>query len=125
MNHLRLQWKIAEAQRAESQLRDTSDPLRNIATNVPGAIIRYIVRTDGTDAFLYVSDQSASLWELSPAAAISDPQSIWSMTLSDDLPVVPLGGEISRLVAAGVCEYLPKPFSTHALLTTLARTLHR
>jgi len=88
MNHLRLQWKIADAQRIESRLRDANDQLRTIAANVPGAIIRYAVRADGTDTLLYVSDQSAHLWELSPAAMMADARLLWSTILADDLPAM-------------------------------------
>lgn len=88
INHLRLQWKIADAQRVESQLRDASDQLRAIAANVPGAIIRHAVQADGTDALLYVSDQSTHLWELSPAETMAQTRSISSMILAEDLPAV-------------------------------------
>jgi len=59
---------------------------QDLARNVPGAIFRYMIRADGTDAMEYMSPGCMSIWELSAEVIEGDPGPIWAMVDPEDLP---------------------------------------
>ncbi|MFT4582532.1 MAG: diguanylate cyclase (GGDEF)-like protein/PAS domain S-box-containing protein [Gammaproteobacteria bacterium] len=61
---------------------------RNIIDNIPGAVLRYRIKADGSDDFLYISDAAAELWGISKERALAAVDSIWSLVLIDDMPDV-------------------------------------
>ncbi len=61
---------------------------RKLAANLPGVIYSYVLRPNGTHAFTYLSDNLRELYELEPAAALRDPELIWSCLHPDDLNYV-------------------------------------
>ena len=60
----------------------TDNFFRNIIDNVPGAVMRYRVKADGTDDLLYISDAAAKLWGVSKVTAMKDVQTLWRPVLS-------------------------------------------
>jgi PAS domain-containing protein len=61
---------------------------RNVADNLPGAMFRYILRPDGTDAVLYMSSGCYQLWEVAAAAVEQDASILWKMVDPEDLPAM-------------------------------------
>ena len=61
---------------------------KNIAANVPGAIFRYVLHPDGSDAVLYMSPGCYQLWEVEAEVVKQDAQILWEMIHPDDLPAM-------------------------------------
>ncbi|HIK04417.1 MAG TPA: PAS domain-containing protein [Trichormus sp. M33_DOE_039] len=57
---------------------------RNLATNVPGVIYRYVLHPDGSDEVLYVSPGCQSLWEIDAAEIERNISLIWNLVHPDD-----------------------------------------
>lgn len=60
--------------------------LRHLAANIPGAVFRYLLRPDGTDAVLYMSPGCYGLWEVEASQVEQDATVLWQMIHPDDLP---------------------------------------
>ena len=81
-----VQSELAERRRVEAALRESEARFRNIAANVPGAIIRYLLRPDGSDSVLYMSPGCYRLWEVDAQHAEADGKVMWQMVHPEDLP---------------------------------------
>jgi diguanylate cyclase (GGDEF)-like protein/PAS domain S-box-containing protein len=81
-----VQRELVERQRVEGALRDSEARFQNMASNVPGAIFRYLLRTDGTTSVLYMSPGCIDLWEVENSAVVEDAGVLWAMVHPDDLP---------------------------------------
>ncbi|MEC4850854.1 MAG: EAL domain-containing protein [Jaaginema sp. PMC 1079.18] len=77
-----------QLQTSFAALQASEANFRNVAANVPGAIFRYILYADGTDAVLYMSPGCYQLWELSASAVEQDASLLWAMVDPEDLPVM-------------------------------------
>ncbi len=82
------QRELAERRRTEAALRDSETRFRNLAANIPGAIFRYLLRTDGSDAVLYMSPGCLQIWELEPAVVEGDASPLWQMVYPEDRPAM-------------------------------------
>ncbi len=74
----------AKRQRVEAALRQSEDRFRKMAANVPGAIFRYLLRPDGSDAVLYMSPGCYRLWEVESEAVMQDASILWQMIHPED-----------------------------------------
>ncbi|MCS6813268.1 MAG: EAL domain-containing protein [Cyanobacteria bacterium] len=83
-----LQLELAERQQVETALRESEARFQNMAANVPGVILRYILHPDGTDGVLYMSAGCARLWEVEAQAVVEDASILWGMVHPEDLPIV-------------------------------------
>ncbi len=72
----------------EEALKERETRLRNIAANLPGAIFRYLLRPDNSDAILYMSSGCYALWEVEVEAVLADPTVLWQMIDHEDLPAL-------------------------------------
>ncbi|GAB4142167.1 MAG: EAL domain-containing protein [Cyanobacteria bacterium J069] len=81
-----VQLELAERRRMETALRESEARFQNMAANVPGAIFRYLLRPDGTDGVLYMSQGCARLWEVEAQAVVADASLLWQMVHPEDLP---------------------------------------
>ncbi len=75
---------ISERKQAEEALQDSEKRFRNIAANVPGAILQYVLHPDTSDAVTYVSPGCYDLWEVKAEVVIEDAQILWNMIHPDD-----------------------------------------
>lgn len=57
----------------------------DLARNLPGAMYRYILRTDGKDEIEYMSPGCFDIWESSDAEMIQEPFKFWSCVEESDL----------------------------------------
>ncbi len=75
---------ISDRKQAEQALRDSERRFRNMAANVPGAIFKYVLHPDGTDAVVYMSPGCFDLWEVDAAEVIQDASILWRQVHPDD-----------------------------------------
>lgn len=73
------------ARRELAKLQESFDAL---GAQVPGALFRYILRPDGTDAVTYMNEGCVQLWEVDAAAIGEDAAVLWSMIEPEDLPAM-------------------------------------
>lgn len=66
-------------------LQDSEQRFQNMAINVPGVIVQYVLHPDGSDQVIYMSPGCTELWEVRAVAVVQNPQILWSMVHSDDL----------------------------------------
>lgn len=70
----------------EEALKQSETRFRNIAENLPGAIFRYLLRPDNSDAILYMSPGCHKLWEVEPEVVLADVTVLWKMIDPKDVP---------------------------------------
>jgi len=70
----------------ENRLQDAERRFRDLATNIPGAIFRYVIKADGHDEIEYMSPGCLQIWELDSDAIQGDPTQLWGMIDEADLP---------------------------------------
>ncbi|MFO0879502.1 MAG: PAS domain S-box protein [Gemmataceae bacterium] len=76
---------ISDRKRAEDALRESETRFRQMAENIPGALFRFVLHADGTDAVEYISPRSASIWEVDPARVQADNSVLWQAIHPADL----------------------------------------
>ena len=87
-------------------LRTSEANFRNMAANVPGAILRYILRPDGTDSVLYMSPGCYRLWEIEADAVEQNASILWEMVDPEDLPTLQaLMMKSARTLETWYCEW--------------------
>ena len=59
---------------AEAALARSEARFRAIADNIPGAIFRYVIRSDGQHAVEFMSQGAAAIWEREASAIVADAQ---------------------------------------------------
>lgn len=59
--------------------------LKNITNNIPGVVFRYLLKEDGTDQLLYVSEGAKDLWGFNRDQLMNDNQVVWKQYHPDDL----------------------------------------
>ena len=79
------QQELAERRRVEVALQESETRFQNMAANVPGVILRYVLRPDGTNAVTYISPGGYSLWEIEASQLLTETTVIWEMTHPEDL----------------------------------------
>ncbi|MEC4990649.1 MAG: EAL domain-containing protein [Oscillatoria sp. PMC 1068.18] len=77
-----------QLQASFAALQTSEANFRNVAANVPGAIFRYVLYADGTDAVLYMSPGCYQLWEIPSSVVEQDPSVLWGMIDPADLPTM-------------------------------------
>ncbi len=76
---------ISDRKATELALQKSEQRFRNIAANVPGVILQYVLHPDGTDSIRYVSPGSLRILEVPAEKARSNPQMLWKMVHPEDL----------------------------------------
>lgn len=78
---------LSDRKRAEEELREREERLRNINRLIPGAIYQY--ETDlqiDTSKFTYISPGAEGLFELAQSVLLESPDPVWAMIHPEDLP---------------------------------------
>lgn len=93
--HINLQAALLEAEDSRKQLQAKNQELaeanrrfEDLARNVPGAIFRYVERSDGRSEIKFMSPGCEGIWELPPDRLTEDASPMWDMILSEDLPAM-------------------------------------
>ncbi|BFM41040.1 EAL domain-containing protein [Synechocystis sp. LKSZ1] len=76
---------ISDRKVIEQALQERETRLRNLAANIPGAIFRYILHPDGTDAVLYMSPGCYQLWGVEAIDAEQDVHLLWQRSHPEDI----------------------------------------
>jgi PAS domain S-box-containing protein len=76
---------ISEIKEAQLKLAKSEEMLSDLANNLPGLILSYVVYPDGTDQILFLSDGCRQLWEISKEDALADTNKVWAKVHQDDL----------------------------------------
>ncbi|NJK34402.1 MAG: PAS domain-containing protein [Oscillatoriales cyanobacterium SM2_2_1] len=79
---------ITSIKETQIALQDSETRFRNIATNIPGMILRYVLDPDGSDTLEYVSPGCFGLWGVSSEVALRDIGSLWRLVLPEDVPAM-------------------------------------
>lgn len=66
-------------------LRESEARFRNITENIPGAVFRYLLRADGSDAVIYMSSGCYDLWEVEAQTVETDAKVLWEMIHPEDV----------------------------------------
>ncbi len=76
---------ITERKRAEVKLRENESRFQRISLNTPGIIYQYVLRTDGTHEFVYLSDRVQDIVELPPATIYQNADLVFAMVHVEDM----------------------------------------
>lgn len=79
---------ITDLKEKQQQLKDKETQLRNIANNIDGMIMRYVLHPDGSDANPYVSDGVRDLFELPPEVVLESTEPVWAQFDEDHIDAV-------------------------------------
>jgi PAS domain S-box-containing protein len=79
---------ITTRKRAEAALLQSKARFQRLVANVPGVIYQYIWRSDGSDAFTYISPRCREIFDVEPEAILENSNLVWQMFHPDDLPTV-------------------------------------
>ncbi|WP_186400603.1 bifunctional diguanylate cyclase/phosphodiesterase [Stappia sp. P2PMeth1] len=71
---------------AYADLQASEARFRALTENIPGAIFRYRLRTDGTHQIFDMTPGCIGIWELPAEVINTDPTPIWNMIHPDDVP---------------------------------------
>lgn len=75
---------VTDAKAAELALRQSEQRYQKLADNIPGAIYQFRIAPDGSISYPYVSSGCWDLFQLSPAAVMSDAQCLMELIHPDD-----------------------------------------
>ena len=79
---------ISDRKQAEATIQKNEQRLRNIAANLPGVIIQYVLHADESDAITYVSSGCYDLWELTPEESVVNSKVLWDLIYEEDRPAM-------------------------------------
>jgi len=86
IGHFGIQRDITDRIKMENELRESEERFRNLANNIPGVILRYVLHPDGTDGLHYISPGCFDLWGVSQEEALADVKKLWDRCLPEDIP---------------------------------------
>ncbi|MCU0544114.1 MAG: PAS domain S-box protein [Oscillatoriaceae cyanobacterium Prado104] len=75
---------ISDRKQAELALQQSEARFQKLAANVPGMIYQFLLRTDGSNDFIYVSNGCRELYELQPEEIKKNSEIIWSLVHQED-----------------------------------------
>ncbi len=77
---------ITERREIQEKLQASEARYQRIAANVPGMVYQFVMRTDGSFAFPFVSEFSRELYGLEPQAIVAEPMLLIDIVHPDDRP---------------------------------------
>lgn len=75
---------ITTLKQTEAALRASEAKLQNITANIPGVVLRYLLRADGSDALLYISPGCYDLWEIKAEVLANSIKPLWDQIHPED-----------------------------------------
>ena len=76
---------ITTLKQTEMALQESEAKFRNIVANIPGAVFRYALRTDGSDQVLYMSPGCYDLWEVEADVVEASAKILWEVIHPEDV----------------------------------------
>lgn len=77
-------YDITDRVEAEAALRASEAKFQKLAANVPGMIYQFLLRPDGSNNFIYVSQGCRELYELEPEEILNNSDLMWSAVHPED-----------------------------------------
>ena len=77
---------ITERREIQEKLQASEARYQRIAANVPGMVYQFVIRTDGSFAFPFVSEFSRELYGLEPQDIVAEPMLLIDIIHSEDRP---------------------------------------
>jgi PAS domain S-box-containing protein len=87
---IRVTERTADLVRLNRQLQQEEARCQRLATNVPGVIYQYVLHSDGSDEFTYVSPSCREIYELESEELLQDVRLAWTMIHPDDVEAIRL-----------------------------------
>lgn len=81
---VQLQTEIAERQEAEQELTESESRFQKLSANLPGVIYQFLLSSDGSFSFPYISPASRQLFELEPEDVMQNAAFAKDFIHSDD-----------------------------------------
>ncbi len=81
---VQLQTEITERQEAEEELRESESRFQKLSANLPGVIYQFLLRSDGSFSFPYISPACRQLFELEPEDVLQNAALITDLIHSED-----------------------------------------
>jgi PAS domain S-box-containing protein len=75
---------ITDRKRAEAALKRSEARFQRLASNVPGALYQYVLRTDGNHEFVYMSDRCQAIYEVDADTILQNPNLAFEMVIPED-----------------------------------------
>lgn len=75
---------VTAEREALAAAQNARDHLRAIAAALPGVVLEYLVRPDGSDQFCYVSEPARDYFGIEPQAALENSSAVWVRVHPDD-----------------------------------------
>ena len=66
-------------------LHESETRFRNLAANVPGALFQYLLRPDGTNHIIFMSEGCFELWEVTAEDIVENANHLWDLILREDV----------------------------------------
>ncbi len=79
---------ITDRVKMEKALQESEARFRNIANNIPGIILRYVLHPDGKDQLVYISPGCYSMLGVIQEEALADVNKLWEVVTVED--IIPL-----------------------------------
>jgi PAS domain S-box-containing protein len=79
-----LQTEIAERQEAEQELTESESRFQKLAANLPGVIYQFLLGSDGSFSFPYMSPASRQIFESEPEYVMQNPAFVIDVIHSED-----------------------------------------
>jgi two-component system, NtrC family, sensor kinase len=76
---------ITDRKATEAALQNSQEQFSTITNNAPGAIYRYLMRPDGSDHFLYLSQGGGDIFEVEPQLVMQDSAHAWQRVYAADI----------------------------------------
>lgn len=73
-----------QSKRVERELRASTERFENTACTVPGVLYDYVIDSEGSGRFVYVSPGVSDIFELSADTLLRDPARFWRMLFPED-----------------------------------------
>ncbi|NJM60917.1 MAG: PAS domain S-box protein [Oscillatoriales cyanobacterium RU_3_3] len=75
---------ISDRKQAELALQQSEAKFQKLAANVPGMIYQFLLKPDGSNEFVYVSNGCREMYELEPQEIKNNSDAIWSLVHPED-----------------------------------------
>lgn len=75
---------ISNYKQAEMRLQEQQNLFNRVTSNIPGAIFRYILHTNGLDKVIYMSSGCYDIWEISANKVAENAKFIWDLIYPED-----------------------------------------
>jgi diguanylate cyclase (GGDEF)-like protein/PAS domain S-box-containing protein len=79
---------ITERKQTELRLQESEARFRNVTTNLPGAVFRYVLCADGHDHITFMNQGCLDIWEVEPFQVADSPALLWEVIHPDDRATV-------------------------------------